>query len=191
MAGENQSSTEALVEEGPLPSSSRAKILDAAVQVALRDGILAMTLDAVAKEAGVSKGGLIYHFRSKDDLIAAMLVHFRSKTRAHDRGPAAADPNPRGRWFRAIVRTIWRPRQAGEVGAVASPDMSRFFTAMLAASANNPHLLDSVPRELMPDERAVDRRRTQWAASARPLGRDSRPAPLAKPGHPVARRSPL
>ena len=53
------------IRSGPIASSSREKILDAAVQVAIRDGILAMTLDAVAREAGVSKGGLIYHFRRR------------------------------------------------------------------------------------------------------------------------------
>ncbi len=144
MTGEDRSSTDASIAAVQLPASSREKILDAAVQVAIRDGILAMTLDAVAKEAGVSKGGLIYHFRSKDDLITAMLGHFRARTQRTIEARAAADPNPRGRWFRAIVRTIWRPRQVGEAGMVASPDMGRFFTAMLAASANNPHLLHPV-----------------------------------------------
>ena len=40
-----------------------------------RDGVSAMTLEAVAREAGLSKGGLLYHFASKDELIAAMLQH--------------------------------------------------------------------------------------------------------------------
>ena len=39
------------------PLSSRERILAASVQVALREGVSAMTLDAVAREAGVSKGG--------------------------------------------------------------------------------------------------------------------------------------
>ena len=59
---------------------SRQRILNAAMQVAARDGVLAMTLDAVAREAGISKGGLIHHFRTKDDLISAMLEHFRVQT---------------------------------------------------------------------------------------------------------------
>ena len=47
----------------PRPSA-RARLLDAAVAVVRRDGAQALTLDAVAAEAGVSKGGLLYHFRS-------------------------------------------------------------------------------------------------------------------------------
>jgi AcrR family transcriptional regulator len=144
MAGDDQSNAAVAVHEPQLPASSREKILDAAVQVAIRDGILAMTLDAVAKEAGVSKGGLIYHFRSKDDLITAMLVHFRAKTQRMIEARAAADLNPRGRWFRAVMYTIWQPAKAGDGKVTPSSEMSRFFTAMLAASANSPHLLDPV-----------------------------------------------
>ena len=36
----------------------------------------ALTLDAVAAQAGVSKGGLLYHFRSKRELLDAMLDGF-------------------------------------------------------------------------------------------------------------------
>ena len=41
-----------------------------------RDGPQALTLDAVAAEAGVSKGGLLYHFASKRELLDAMLMGF-------------------------------------------------------------------------------------------------------------------
>ncbi|MBN3132523.1 TetR family transcriptional regulator [Pectobacterium brasiliense] len=49
------------------------RILDAAEQVLLRDGVHRFTLDAVAAEADISKGGLVYSFPSKDQLIMAML----------------------------------------------------------------------------------------------------------------------
>nr|UKE83514.1 TetR/AcrR family transcriptional regulator [Pectobacterium sp. PL152] len=39
----------------------------------LRDGVHRFTLDAVAAEAGISKGGLVYSFSSKDQLIMTML----------------------------------------------------------------------------------------------------------------------
>jgi AcrR family transcriptional regulator len=48
---------------------SRAEILDAARRVLLRNGVAAMTLEAVAEEAGMSKTGLYYYFPSKDALI--------------------------------------------------------------------------------------------------------------------------
>ncbi|WP_043988823.1 TetR family transcriptional regulator [Pectobacterium parmentieri] len=48
-------------------------ILDAAEKVLLRDGVHRFTLDAVAAEASISKGGLVYSFPSKDRLIMTML----------------------------------------------------------------------------------------------------------------------
>jgi AcrR family transcriptional regulator len=48
---------------------SREEILEAARRVLLRDGIAATTLDAVAKEVGVSKTALYYYFPSKDALF--------------------------------------------------------------------------------------------------------------------------
>src|SRR6266404_2353237 len=48
-------------------------LLDAAEGVVLSQGINCLTLDAVAAEAGVSKGGLLYHYPSKEKPIAAMV----------------------------------------------------------------------------------------------------------------------
>jgi AcrR family transcriptional regulator len=53
--------------------SRRTQLLDAAVAVVRREGAAALTLDAVAAEAGVSKGGVLYHFASKRALIDGLL----------------------------------------------------------------------------------------------------------------------
>jgi len=55
------------------PARTRERLLDAAAKVVHRDGAQALTLDAVAQEAEVSKGGLLYHFKSKNDLVNAMV----------------------------------------------------------------------------------------------------------------------
>jgi AcrR family transcriptional regulator len=54
-------------------TETRARLLDAAAEVLLRDGAQSLTLEAVAKQARVSKGGLLYHFPSKQALIAGMV----------------------------------------------------------------------------------------------------------------------
>ncbi|UYW27278.1 TetR/AcrR family transcriptional regulator [Methylorubrum extorquens] len=51
----------------------RDKVLDVAEEIVRREGATALTFDAVAKAAGITKGGLQYCFGSKDDLIAAMV----------------------------------------------------------------------------------------------------------------------
>jgi AcrR family transcriptional regulator len=53
--------------------SRRLELLDAAIDVIRRDGATALTLDAVAAQAGVSKGGVLYHFASKRELIEGLL----------------------------------------------------------------------------------------------------------------------
>ncbi len=52
---------------------TRERILQAAGKLFHRDGIRAISVDAIAEKAGVTKRTLYYHFRSKDDLIAAHL----------------------------------------------------------------------------------------------------------------------
>ena len=52
----------------------RGALLDAAERVVLRDGAGQLTMDAVAAEAGVSKGGVLYAFSSKDALIDALFT---------------------------------------------------------------------------------------------------------------------
>src|SRR5688572_5105972 len=54
--------------------ATRDKILDAANRLFYGKGIRAVSVDAVAEKAGVTKKTLYYHFRSKDDLIAAYLT---------------------------------------------------------------------------------------------------------------------
>lgn len=52
---------------------TRDRILQAAGKLFQRDGIRAVSVDAIAEQTGVTKRTLYYHFRSKDDLIAAHL----------------------------------------------------------------------------------------------------------------------
>lgn len=47
----------------------------AASEITRREGAAALTLDATAREAGLSKGGLLYHFPSKEALVRGMLEH--------------------------------------------------------------------------------------------------------------------
>lgn len=48
-------------------------ILIAASEVIAQDGAGKLTIDAVAKKAEMSKGGVLYHFPSKDALLEGML----------------------------------------------------------------------------------------------------------------------
>jgi AcrR family transcriptional regulator len=54
-------------------STTRARIVAAAVDLFYGEGIRGVSMDAVAERAQVTKRTLYYHFRSKDELVAAYL----------------------------------------------------------------------------------------------------------------------
>ncbi|MEV0249824.1 TetR/AcrR family transcriptional regulator [Nocardia sp. NPDC050712] len=55
------------------PNGTRDRILDALETLLLDKGMSQVTLESVAAAAGVSKGGLLYHFKSKDALLAGLV----------------------------------------------------------------------------------------------------------------------
>ncbi len=82
---------------------SREEIVEAARRVLLRDGIAATTLDAVAKEVGLTKAALYYYYPSKDALLFEIIFGvLEAQSRAvHD---AVLEAKSGGDALRAIVR---------------------------------------------------------------------------------------
>lgn len=113
--------------------SSRESMLDAAEAVVVTQGAVRLTLDAVAKQAQVSKGGVMYHFPSKEALLQALV------TRAIERSHAArakfqpTSPAP-GEVLRAYVRA--------SVGDPLGND--RVSGALLSVVASDPKLMAPV-----------------------------------------------
>ncbi|UVK53577.1 TetR/AcrR family transcriptional regulator [Mesorhizobium sp. AR02] len=52
---------------------TRKRIVDAATKLFYAEGIGRVSVDAIAEKAGLTKRTLYYHFKSKDDLVAAYL----------------------------------------------------------------------------------------------------------------------
>ena len=63
--------TLATIEPMSRPPHARESVLDAFEAILIDEGERAATMDATARAAGVSKGGLHYHFGSKDALEVA------------------------------------------------------------------------------------------------------------------------
>ncbi len=57
-------------------STTKQRILEAAAEISRESGPGNLSLDAVAAKAGVSKGGLLYHFPSKTALLKAVVESF-------------------------------------------------------------------------------------------------------------------
>lgn len=59
------------------PPLARERVLDAFEEILISSGERTATLEATAKTADVSKGGLLYHFASKDDLSVGMIERLK------------------------------------------------------------------------------------------------------------------
>lgn len=113
------------------PVSARDKILDAAQRVVADRGAGRITLDEVARESGLSKGGLLYHFPSKEALIQGMLERLIERTSEVREEEAASLGESPHRTLMSVLRV--RNRED-----VFDPHV---VTAILAASAEQPELL--------------------------------------------------
>lgn len=55
--------------------SSRDQMLDAAAALVAEHGVQYLTIERAAAAAGVTKPGLLYHFKTRDDLLMALVEH--------------------------------------------------------------------------------------------------------------------
>ena len=74
----------------------RAQIIAGAAACISKNGYSASSLAAIAKQAGVSKGVILYHFGSKDTLIEEVLKHVYVLADAEIGIPVRAETTPKG-----------------------------------------------------------------------------------------------
>lgn len=110
------------------PQITVQQILQAALNVAAEKGAGKVTLDAVAKASGLSKGGLLYHFPSKEALIAAMVQHLLDNAEQNRRQLAEQEPSTLIAVLKA--RELFSQQISGNIAM-----------AILAAAAEQPALL--------------------------------------------------
>jgi AcrR family transcriptional regulator len=89
------------------PEQTREKLIGATIAIAQLGDIGALTLDQVAKEAGVSKGGLLHHFPSKEALMEAAVRQLFEQFNALAQTHYQTDATEPGRWLRAYIRATY------------------------------------------------------------------------------------
>lgn len=119
----------------PRPPVARRKILDAARRIVEDEGAGALTFDELSKVSGVTRGGITYHFPTKDALLRALLEHDMAQWEASE---AALRPS---------VHECSCPRQADLLAQIRSHTSQddarrRFVAGMLSAAVHQPELLD-------------------------------------------------
>lgn len=111
-------------------------LLDAAEKVVVHRGIANLTLEAIAAEAGMSKGGLLHHFPTKDRLIEAMVIRHADCWRdCYMEGYAGASEGP-GRMARGLMNRCLTDAQCW------TEQLRRSTSAVFAALAQNPSLIE-------------------------------------------------
>ena len=82
--------------------SRRETLLDQVTDHVLQHGLIGLTLRPVAAAIGTSDRMLLYHFHSRDELVAAVVA------RASDRGVAEVESLPAVDGVRAAVNSLWQ-----------------------------------------------------------------------------------
>jgi AcrR family transcriptional regulator len=116
-------------------TDTRARILCAAEDLVIRDGVARLTLESAAHEAGVSKGGVLYHFPSRNALVTAMIERFVESFDADLERYGATGGKP-GDFLAAYLEATVAP--------AAEPDdvrARRLGAALLAGITADPELL--------------------------------------------------
>lgn len=102
---------------------TRRAVIQAALAIIARDGPGRLTLDAIARESGIGKGGLMHQFRTKEAVLKALLEHqidyFADFSRAYMAEHGAGQSEPRLAAQIATLREIVdEPHSAAIFGAV-------------------------------------------------------------------------
>lgn len=137
------------------PPLARERVLDAFEAIVIAEGERAATLEATAKAAGVSKGGLLYHFRSKDDLIAGLAARLETLTTADLERMAVAAEGPVAYYVRTSVmeddvldRALIAVSRLAQSGSLPAADMLR-ATRERWQEAIRPHVRDQTSLDLV------------------------------------------
>lgn len=129
---------------------ARTRILDAAETIVRTRGVAALTLAVAARQAGVSKGGLLYHFNTKEALLDALLKRLASFIEEDFQAGVAQQPEGPGRVARAMLTWIFGlPEDAHNARC------DRVAAVFLAAFHHDPALLQPVRDQIARIRQAV------------------------------------
>lgn len=99
------------------PLKLRAALLDATAAIIAEQGLARVTVDAVARRAGVTKGGLFHHFPSKQALIDGVADRMIATADETVDAQMAVDTEPRGRFTRALMNCVSRQDADAEIAS--------------------------------------------------------------------------
>ena len=99
-------SQNALLSPPDVKLSREELILDAADRLLARFGFRKMTIDDLAREAGIGKGTVYLHFRSKEDVVLSHVDRLVNRVIARMRQIAATDASPEAKLAEMLVARV-------------------------------------------------------------------------------------
>ena len=118
---------------------TRDSILQAAARIIARLGVSAFTIESVAHEAGVTKGGVLHHFPSKETLIDGLIDGVIESFNKRLTAELEVEPEgAAGRWLRAYIRTVFSMQYEDK----------NLIPALAAAVAADHQILARIRRDL-------------------------------------------
>lgn len=113
------------------PEVVRRALLDQAARITLEQGLSKVTFQAVADAVGVTKGGVMHHFTTKNALILEVFHDAMAKFEAEVNQAMAGDPVRYGSFTRAYIdATI----SLGEKGQEEFDNQATLYALMLGDS---------------------------------------------------------
>lgn len=106
-------------------NQTREQIFKACSLILQRDGLTELTLQSVATEAGISKGGLLYHFQSKEALIEGLFEYHNDIFETRLRELVALEDDKPGAFLRAYAKA--------SVEQMMDPDNASLYASLFAA----------------------------------------------------------
>jgi AcrR family transcriptional regulator len=134
------------------PELVRRALIDSAARLAIECGLQAVTVQAVADAAGVTKGGLFHHFPNKDKLIDAVLKDQLDKFDAVIEATLAQDDDSYGCFTRAYVianlsMAEYAPAlESTCIALLTDPVARRHWADWLRARLKRHHATDAAPK---------------------------------------------
>ncbi|MGZ0710589.1 TetR/AcrR family transcriptional regulator (plasmid) [Coraliomargarita sp. W4R53] len=137
------------------PPLAREKVLDAFEHIMIEDGERSATMDATARAAGVSKGGLLYHFGTKEALEWALVARLSVLVDEDIAAITTAEEGPVAYFLRSsamessaldrVLIAVSRLAQGGNAHAVAAlHDVRERWSATI-----RPHVADEAAHDLV------------------------------------------
>ena len=136
----------------------RERILEAAERVVGELGAARMTLDGVAQAAGVSKGGLLYHFPSKEALFGALAKRYVENMDDCVAQAKSGVGETDGRDLKACIVGILEQQPRAKIVGMGA--------ALFAAAANDLTLLDMIRDRIAQYMQQIENSNVDFARAA-------------------------